>query len=57
VSSAAGQAALVTDIYQRWVVGASPKAAQNAATLFTNARNPGSPQVQAILKHLPNSGR
>jgi hypothetical protein len=57
VSSAAGQAALVTDIYQRWVIGASPKAAQNAATLFANARNPGSPQVQAILKHLPNPGR
>jgi hypothetical protein len=57
VSSAAGQAALVTDIYQRWVIGASPKAAQTAATLFANARNPGSPQVQAVLKHLPNSDR
>jgi len=53
VSSPAGQAALVSDIYQRWVVGAGPKAAQNAATLFANAKNPGSPQVQAILKHLP----
>ena len=57
VSSVAGQAALVADIYQRWVVGAGPKAAQNAAILFENAKNPGSPQVQAILKHLPNSGR
>jgi len=55
VSSPAGEAALVSDIYQRWVVGASPKAAQNAATLFTNAKNPGSPQVQAILKHLPTA--
>lgn len=55
VSSVAGQAALVADIYQRWQMGAGPNAAQNAATLFTNARNPGSPQVQAILKHLPNS--
>ncbi len=55
VSSPAGQAALVSDIYQRWVVGAGPKAAQNAATLFANARNPGSPQVQGILKHLPTA--
>jgi len=53
VSSPAGQAALVSDVYQRWVVGASPKAAENAAMLFANAKNPGSPQVQAILKHLP----
>jgi hypothetical protein len=57
VSSPAGQAALVADVYQRWVVGAGPKAAQNAATLFGNAKNPGNPQVQAILKTLPNSGR
>jgi hypothetical protein len=56
VSSAAGQAALVTDIYQRWVVGASPKAAESAATLFANAKDPSSPQVQAILKHLPTTG-
>jgi len=55
VSSPAGQAALVSDIYQRWVVGASPKAAQNAATLFANAKNPSNPQVQAILKHLPTA--
>ena len=54
VSSPAGQAALVADIYQRWVPGAGPKAAQNAATLFANAKYPASPQVQAILKHLPN---
>jgi hypothetical protein len=57
VSSPAGQAALVADVYQRWVVGAAPKAAQTAAVLYENAKNPGSPQVQAILKHLPNSGR
>jgi len=55
LSSPAGQAALVSDIYQRWVVGADPKAAQNAATLFANAKNPGSPQVQVILKHLPTA--
>jgi hypothetical protein len=57
VASVAGQAALVADVYQKWIVGAAPMAAQNAATLYENARNPGSPEVQAILKHLPNSGR
>jgi hypothetical protein len=36
--------------------GASPVAAQNASVLFENAGNPGDPQVQAILKTLPNSG-
>jgi hypothetical protein len=57
VSSPEGQAALVADVYQRWVVGSGPKAAQNAATLFANANDPGSPQVQAILKALARSGR
>jgi hypothetical protein len=57
VVSPAGQAALVADVYQRWVVGASPVAAQQAATLFENWNNPGSPQVQAILRHLPKAGR
>jgi hypothetical protein len=52
VSSPAGQAALVADVYQKWVVGASPRAAQDAAVLFENAQNPGDPQVQAILKRL-----
>jgi hypothetical protein len=55
VSSPAGQAALVADVYQKWVVGASPKAAHDAAVLFENAQNPGDPQVQAILKHLSNT--
>jgi hypothetical protein len=54
VSSTAGQAALVADVYEKWAAGATPKAAQNAAILFENARNPGSPQVQAILKQLPH---
>jgi hypothetical protein len=56
ISSVAGQAALVADVYQKWVVGAAPKAAQNAATLYENSRNPGSPEVQAILRHVPGSG-
>jgi hypothetical protein len=55
VSSPAGQAALVADVYQKWVVGASPKAAQDAAVLFGNAQNPGDPQVQAILKRLSHT--
>jgi hypothetical protein len=49
----AGQAELVTDVYQKWIVGAAPQAAQDAAVLFTNSTNPGDPQVQAILRHLP----
>jgi hypothetical protein len=55
VASAAGRAALVADVYQKWVVGAAPGAAQNAAVLFENADNPGDPQVQAILKHVPGA--
>src|SRR5579875_1485635 len=54
VSSVTGQAALVADIYQKWIVGASPQAAQDAALLFQNADNPGDPAVQNVLKQLPN---
>jgi hypothetical protein len=53
VSSLAGQGALVADVYQKWIVGSNPKQAQDAATLYENANNPGDPQVQAILRHLP----
>ncbi|HEY1322399.1 MAG TPA: hypothetical protein VGF32_19230 [Streptosporangiaceae bacterium] len=56
VTSQEGQAALVADVYQRWMPGATPVAAQNASVLFANAGNPGNPQVQAILKTLPSSG-
>jgi hypothetical protein len=52
VITTAGQAALVADVYQRWVVGATPQTAQDAALLFENANNPGNPQVQVILRHL-----
>ena len=55
VTSPAGQAALVADVYQKWVVGAGPEAAQDAAVLFGNASNPSDPRVQTILKQLPNS--
>lgn len=54
ITTSAGQGALVSDVYQKWVVGAAPQAAQDAATLFENANNPGNPGVQAILKHLPD---
>jgi hypothetical protein len=53
VSSPAGQSALVADVYQKWIVGATPRQAQDAAILYENANNPGDPQVQAILRHLP----
>jgi hypothetical protein len=57
VTTREGQAAVVADVYQRWMPGASPVAAQNASVLFQNAGNPGDPQVQAILKTLPDHGR
>lgn len=56
VTSSAGQAALVADIYRKWVIGATTTAAQDAAVLFANANNPGAPEVQAILRHLPKAG-
>ena len=51
----AGQAALVADVYQKWIVGAAPQAAQNAGVLFVNSNNPGDPQVQSILRSLRNA--
>jgi hypothetical protein len=56
VTSPAGHAALVADVFRRWVVGAAPRTAQDAAVLFANAAHPGDPQVQAILKRLSQSG-
>jgi hypothetical protein len=55
VATLAGQAALVSDVYQKWIVGAAPSAAQAAAVLFESSSNPGSPQVQAILERLPGA--
>ena len=54
VTSTTGQAALVADTYRQWVVGASAAAAFDVGVLFSNASNPGNPQVQTILKSLPN---
>jgi hypothetical protein len=57
VNSVAGQGALVADVYQKWMVGAAPGAAQDAAILFENSNNPGDSQVQAILRQLPSVKR
>jgi hypothetical protein len=56
VSGPAGQAALVSDVFQRWMGGTPSRVAAEAGVLFVNAGNPGSPQVQAILASLPASG-
>jgi hypothetical protein len=56
ISTTAGQAALVADVYRQWVVGSSAVAAQDASVLFENATNPGNAQVQAILTDRPASG-
>jgi hypothetical protein len=55
VVTPAGQAALVADVYQKWMVGATPSQSQDAAVLFQNSNNPGNPQVQEILRHLPGT--
>jgi hypothetical protein len=55
ITSTAGQAALVSDVYLKWMVGAAPQAAQNAATLYEFSADPGAPQVQAILQHVPGA--
>jgi len=57
VSSPAGQAALVADVYQKWFVGAPATVAQEASVLYQHANDPGNAQVQAILKSLfgPNA--
>ena len=54
VTSATGQAALVADTYRQWEVGATAASAYDVSVLFSNASTPGNPQVQAILKTLPN---
>jgi hypothetical protein len=52
VTIGSGQAALVSDVYQEWLVGSPPAQAQEASVLFENANNPGNPMVQAILRTL-----
>ena len=56
ISSPSGLAALVSDVFQQWMVGTPARIASEAGVLFENADNPGDPQVQAILNSLPQSG-
>ena len=56
VSTPAGQAALVSDVFQQWMGGTPSAMAAQAGLLFENADNPGNPKVQAILASLPNFG-
>jgi hypothetical protein len=56
VSSASGQEALVSDVFQQWMDGTPSRIASEAGVLFVNADNPGNPQVRAILASLPASG-
>ena len=55
INGAAGLGNLVADVFQKWVVGAPPTAAQHAAVLFLNAKNPADPRVRAILRSLQSS--
>jgi hypothetical protein len=55
ISSPAGLGYLVADVFQKWVVGAPPSAAQDAAVLFQNSNNPGDPRVRAILRSLQSA--
>ena len=56
VSTTAGQAALVSDVFSQWMVGAPAQFATEAGVLFQNAGNPGDPRVQSILNTLRPSG-
>jgi hypothetical protein len=53
VTGAAGQSALVSDVFQQWMGGTPAQIAVQAGVLFANAANPGDVQVQAILASLP----
>jgi hypothetical protein len=55
VSTGTGQAALVSDAYKQWMVGATAASAYDVSVLFANATDPGNAQVQAILKTLPGA--
>jgi hypothetical protein len=55
VTSTAGEAALVSDVFKQWMVGAPAQTATQAGVLFVNADNPGDSRVQAILNSLPST--
>ena len=56
VNTPQGQAALVTDVFRQWMVGAPSQYATEAGVLYENADNPGDPRVQSILSTLRTSG-
>jgi len=56
VNTPDGEAALVTDVFKEWMVGAPAQYAIEAGVLFENADNPGDPRVQSILSTLRTSG-
>jgi hypothetical protein len=56
VTSASGQAALVSDVFRQWMGGTPSRIASEAGVLFENAGNPGNPRVRAVLASLPASG-
>jgi hypothetical protein len=56
VSTTAGQAALVSDVFQQWMGGTPSQMAAQAGVLFANADSPGNAKVQAILASLPSFG-
>jgi hypothetical protein len=56
VTSASGQSALVSDVFQQWMGGTSSRIAGEAGVLFENAGNPANPRVRSILASLPASG-
>jgi hypothetical protein len=56
IRAAAGRQALVTDVFRKWMPGASAATAADAGVLFTHADDPGNPKVQAILAKLPGFG-
>ncbi len=56
VTSDAGRAALVSDVFQQWMGGTPSTLSNEAGVLFSNADNPGDQRVQAILASLPASG-
>jgi hypothetical protein len=56
LTSASGRAALVSDVFQKWMSGSPSRMAGEAALLFGSAGNPGSPRVRAVLASLPAAG-
>jgi hypothetical protein len=56
VSGAAGEAALVSDVFKQWMGSTSAALANEAGVLFEHSTDPGNAQVRSILSSLPASG-